>query len=164
MKENVFGPQLVDKVRHEMGGEVIKIADRSTFGLPDYMHVNDDIVTFIETKIGEPKFVQTFANGIACAPWSVVNDLRQYEVCRRLARCAIVLYVIYWPHVRMSAVIDVDLFEQYRYEKSQPPIWLEKREEYCGLAVFDYGHGDATVVDIMKRRRKVIYENLKYEL
>jgi hypothetical protein len=105
MRESSYGGTLRQKIQEEIGGKVIKIADKVTLGLPDYMHIQDGIVTFIECKMGE-RF-EVSKSGWITKPWDVVNDLRQFEVLRQLSKYALVLYVAYYAEVQSHWMMTV---------------------------------------------------------
>lgn len=110
MKEASYNSTLASKLEKEVGGQVIKLSDKATLGLPDSMHVMDGIVTFIECKLGRDSNQYVH-------PWKSINDLRQYETCKRLSKNALVLYAIYYPKTKMSAVLSIADLEILRPHK-----------------------------------------------
>lgn len=139
MKEASYGAVLALKIEKEIGGRVIKISDRSTLGLPDNLHIKGGFATFIETKIGQS--VSISGNGYSVQPWKCINDLRQFEVCRSLAKNAWVLYAIYYPKVKMTAVLPVVYMNDFRpSENGEYPSLIEGHN-------FRTGHG----IDMIER-------------
>lgn len=112
MKENVYGGALKEKLVKHIGGQVYKISDQATLGLPDYAHVNSGFTTYIECKIGV-KFTIVDKRYVV-KPWKQINDIRQFEVCKRISKEALVLYAMYWPQIRMSVVISLDELLSYK--------------------------------------------------
>jgi hypothetical protein len=155
MKETSYGGQLKNKLEKELGGKVLKISDRATLGLPDYSHVKDGIVTYIETKITVSK-----ENGFII-PWNVIkkgtDGIRQYETCKSLASNALVLYAIYCSDSKMTAVLLLNYV-------SSVFAHTEKRLYHEENYYFTKGHG----IDLIKTKilnyRRTIYERLKSEL
>lgn len=159
MRENYFNATFSNRVKQEIGGTVIKSSDRTTLGLPDSYHAFSGVVTFFEIKINEAKDAIQIHDGVpSCQPWDAVNDLRQYEVCKRLARCATVLYIIYHPVACTTALIPLDLLALYNRKRNDNPlIWLPK-----GPYLVD-GHGVETFNRIRLEKRKELYDRLKIE-
>jgi hypothetical protein len=140
MKESTFGAMLAFKIKKEIGGVVIKISDKVMLGLPDNMHIKYSFVTFYETKIGDKGTEQS------CYPWESVNDIRQFEVCKRMSRNAIVLYVIYYPDVKMTAVLNVLQLAEFQVGKHKDPLPLLKGPCYVK------GHGVEVIRKFIERR------------
>ena len=113
MKEASYLSSISSDIEKQIGGKVIKISDRSTLGLPDSMHIRDGIVTYIETKIDE--HFEIYGGIIHVQPWKAVKkDLRQFEICRSISRHSLVVYMIYYPAIKRTAVLSVDLLVQFR--------------------------------------------------
>ena len=159
MRENYFNANFARKIEKEIGGVVIKTSDRTTLGLPDSYHAYSGVVTFFEVKINEAKNAIQIVDGVpSCKPWDAVNDLRQYEVCKRLSRCATVLYVIYHPAACTTALIPLDLLALYnRKRNDNSRIWLP-----MGPYMAD-GYGIEIFNRIRLEERKELYERLCQE-
>jgi hypothetical protein len=151
MKESTFSGLLASKLRKEIGGKIIKISDKVMLGLPDNMHIKHSFVTFYETKIG------TGADETCCFPWEAINDIRQYEVCKRISRYALVLYVIYYPDIKMTAVLSTTQLSTFRVDKDKDSIPLFKGP------YFSKGHGVESIRHLMERSRSE-HENIIFEL
>jgi hypothetical protein len=137
MKESSYWGSLRQKLVEEVGGKCIKIADVATLGLPDSIHIHTGIATFIETKIGDEKATPVH-------PWFILkHDVRQFEVCKRIALNALVLYVIYYPEIRMTAVFQ--------------PAHLEPILDTGPSLV--RGHGISAIKKEMEQYRRMIYES-----
>lgn len=156
MKEASYLSSLSTDIEKEIGGKVIKISDRSTLGLPDSMHVVDGIVTYIESKIGED---HDTVDGIDYVqPWkSVKKDIRQYEVCREISRHALVVYAIYWPELRKSAIIPMEQLAQFRPSPDGELPWL------CNKNILMPGRGLDQLKRLMFSHRKNIHGRLQAE-
>lgn len=113
MKEATYTAALARDIEKEIGGKIIKISDRSTLGLPDLMHIKDGIITYIETKIGSG--AEIINEIVYTQPWkSVLKDLRQFEVCKSISKHALVLYSIYYPEIKTTAIISIEMLESFR--------------------------------------------------
>src|SRR6185312_5032005 len=111
MKESSYYGTMKSKLIKEIGGKIIKIADRATLGIPDSMHVGLGIVSYIETKI------YNIHNQDSIVPWEVIKkDIRQYEMCKEIRKYALVLYVIYCPNIKMTAVLDVNTIAEHFFK------------------------------------------------
>ena len=156
MRENYFNATFAGKIEREIGGIVTKISDRSTLGLPDSHHAYAGVVTFFEVKINEAKDAVQLHDGVmSCRPWDAINDLRQYEVCKRLSRCATVLYVIYHPAACTTALIPLETLALYNRKRNDNPlIWLPKGP------FFTDGYGIEIFNRIRLERRKELYDKL----
>lgn len=118
MKENAYGGIMKDKLVKEAGGQIYKISDQATLGLPDYGHIQGGFTTYIECKIGT--MFETGPFGFRVYPRRSVNDIRQFEVCRRIGKEALVLYAIYYPKIKMTCVMTVEMMATY--DKEEPLI------------------------------------------
>jgi hypothetical protein len=110
MKEISYGNTLRDKIRKELGGTFIKIADRATLGLPDYFYLNKGFAAIVETKQSDDKIWPL-------DPWDSINDLRQYENIKRLSKHVLSIYAIYYWKLKMSAIVtvpDLEMFKSFR--------------------------------------------------
>lgn len=114
MRESGYGGTLANKVEKMIGGQVRKIADSASLGLPDNMHIHHGRITFWETKMIEYKDVTKETGKYMVQPWHVVNDLRQFEICRLMSKHAMVLYAAYCPELQMSWVLEVNMLNDYR--------------------------------------------------
>src|ERR1035437_3965761 len=104
MNEASYYSMLAHDIESKIGGKITKLADKSTLGLPDSIHVKDGIVTWIETKIGTG--AEIISSLIYTQPWNEAKkDLRQFEVCNRMSKHSLVLYAVYYPMIRASAII-----------------------------------------------------------
>lgn len=134
MRESGYGGTMKSKLQHEVGGQVIKIADKATLGLPDNLHIHRGLTTYIETKIGEEYEDKTDP---FVKPWKLIKkNIRQFEVCKRLGKNALLLFVAYYPEIRATWVLNVRELELY--------------EEDITLAMgrdFVWGHG----IDLIAR-------------
>lgn len=108
MKEAAYNSTLASKIEKEIGGKVYKISDQSTLGLPDSIHIMNGFASFIECKIGKC----SQANWVE--PLKVIRDIRQYEVCRQISKNALVLYAIYYPEIRSTAVIPIEIIHDMK--------------------------------------------------
>lgn len=104
---------LSSDIEKRIGGKMIKIADKATLGLPDSVHVKNGICTWIETKIGSGE--EIINGSVYAQPWKCAEkDLRQFEVCKSISKHSLVLYSIYYPSTKISAVLDIRLMEIFR--------------------------------------------------
>ena len=138
MKESSYGSQLKAKLVTEVGGLMWKISDRSTLGLPDNIHVNKGFATFIETK-------EFSTSGTITNPFDYIDDLRQFEVCRRIGKVSLVLYAMYFSEQRKTLIMSPDELQAYRVKATNLP-------EFQKVYVVR-GHG----VDIIKLRMEEYY-------
>lgn len=146
MRESSYYGTMRTKLVREVGGKVIKISDKATLGLPDSMHIRNGVVTYIETKIFDLKNQRFFA------PWDVIKKyVRQFEMCREIRKHALVLYVIYCPHVKMTAVLDVNMIKNDFYKNEA--ILLEGSH-------FVSGHGIELIVQEIDDWRIYVREHL----
>jgi hypothetical protein len=155
MKESSYLSALSLDIEKQIGGKVIKTSDRSTLGLPDSTHILDGIVTYIEAKIGDK--VEFDLDGVPYVqPWRTVKkDLRQYEVCKSMAKHASVVYAIYYPEIKKSAIITVEVLAQFR------PVEGETTLPYlCSEEVLCSGRGIKQLKQVMARHRKEVYGRL----
>lgn len=140
MKEASYGATLKAKLVSQ-GGICVKIADSSTLGLPDSWYANEGMVTFIETKIGEKHEIRP--DGFLVRPWLCVNDMGQFEHCKRISKHALVLYAAYYPEIRWSWVLSIKHLEEFR--------------SGCGIIegpFFVKGHGVEVVQSYIKDYRR----------
>jgi len=155
MKEAPYTSSLSRDIEIDVGGKVIKISDRSTLGLPDSMHLLDGIVTYIETKI-EENYTLGSDNVIYVQPWrSVKKDIRQYEVCRSIAKHSCVVYAIYYPIIKMSCVIPVEVLAQFRPQPGESFM-----PYLCGEEYLRKGRGLSQLKEIMDQNRGYVYGRL----
>jgi hypothetical protein len=120
MKEAYYLAVLSLDIEKEIGGKVTKIADKSTLGLPDSIHCHRGLATFIETKISEGRLDPQ--GKFRVQPWRAVKkDVRQFEVCRDLSKNALVLYAIYYPDMKMSAILTIPQLVELRGKED---FWL----------------------------------------
>lgn len=133
MKENAYGGTLKDKLVKDAGGQVYKISDQATLGLPDYGHIQGGFTTYIECKIGTMH--EYTPTGVRIWPRRSINDLRQFEVCRRIGKEALVLYAIYFPKIKMTCVLRVEEMNDYK-----------KEDELLEGAQFRKGHGTDMII------------------
>jgi hypothetical protein len=153
MKEASYNALMSDMLVHNYGGRTIKIFNPTLLGLPDTFHFKDGIASFIEVKMGKEKDVVRQNGKLFCRPWAAVNDLRQYEVCRVMSYNATVIYMIYYPHIRWTAVIPMPIMEKLRGN------YLLKEGNH-----FVKGHGLGVLVQILRVKRRMLYETLRREL
>jgi hypothetical protein len=154
MLESTFGGALSSDIERKMGGKIFKISDRSTLGLPDYIHLLTGIATYIETKIGDE---YTLAEGFHyIQPWKIIKkDIRQYEVCKLISRHTLVLYAIYYPEIRKTAILTMDNVEQLRPDNPLAKIpWLNSAD------ILQVGYGSNRVVQLMINHRKEVHASL----
>lgn len=115
MKEATFLSMLSHDLEVDIGGKVVKISDKATLGLPDSMYLNKGFVTYIETKIGD--VYKVIDNVVYVKPWdSIKKDLRQFEVCRMMAKNSLVVFIIHYPKVKKTLVLtlnDIKTLQQY---------------------------------------------------
>ena len=113
MKEATYGATLSTKLVKVFGGKIEKLSDRVGLGRPDYLWILDRKASFFETKIGKH-----YGYGVdgtpQCYPWKEVNDLRQFEVCKQWSRHAPLIYAIYYPDLKMSAILPLIELESFR--------------------------------------------------
>jgi hypothetical protein len=152
MKETAYGAVLGSKIKREIGGQVFKISDNATLGLPDNMHIRRGLITYIETKIGNMHEDLTYK---FCYPWDSVNDLRQYEVCKKIRNDALLLWIIYYPSFKYTAVLDIDELDIMRSDKGGPKFVLTE-----GLNLVK-GHGLGAINRYMEMEKKLVYARLK---
>lgn len=154
MNEASYLSAFSDELEKAEGGKVIKISDRSTLGLPDSFHIKDGIVTYFEGKIGTD--YDFIGDHPSVFPWQIVKkDLRQFEVCRSMARNALVVYCIYWTTLKMSAVLPVQKIMSMRSLKGQPLQRLDRSFLYPG-------HGVPQLQNLMHLQRRELYEKFKH--
>lgn len=148
MKESGYGAQLARKIEVQLGGKVVKLADRSSLGRPDNLWLKNGIATFIETKIG------SHHDDDCCYPWKEINDLRQFEVCRNFSRHSLVIYAIYYPNMKKSAILEVNFLATYRVGIGGGPkpyhTWTD-------------GHGIETINELAQEDRRYRYDQLVIE-
>ncbi len=134
MRESSYYGTMKKKLVQEIGGMILKISDRATLGLPDSSHVRHGVVVYLETKIYD------IHNQNYIIPWNVIKkDVRQFEKCREIRKHTLVLYVIYCPNIKMTAVLDVNTV----YEKFY-------RNEVVLLEGPDFVHGHG--IEVMKKK------------
>jgi hypothetical protein len=151
MRESTYNSILANKIEKEIGGRVIKLSDRSTLGLPDSIHILRGGVTFIEVKVCK---TQTCKEGkVFVSPWNCIKDLRQYEMCRSLSRYALMLYAIYWPRTKMTAVLSIDALEALRPSELNPR-GLDLMVGSC----LREGHGIDMIKERIEEARKLYAE------
>jgi hypothetical protein len=153
MREASYNSTLATEIEEEIGGRVIKLSDRATLGLPDSLHILDSIVTFIEIKIGEKVF--EVDGQIEVEPWKAINDLRQYEVCRAISKYATMIYMIYYPTVKMTAVLPIQVLGLYNPLQCSPAAIRLREEPYLVN-----GHGVETLQLYLRQRRNEIRAKL----
>ena len=159
MKEAYYNASFSARIMNLVGGRVIKLSDRVTLGLPDSIHIFGGLSTFFEVKIDESVHaVSMFQDKLSCQPWEAVNDLRQYEVCRKISQCALVLYVIYYPRAHMTAVIPLHILEHYNRKHDETCLFWLQRGPYINT-----GHGEDLYQRILNERREYLYEVLRSE-
>jgi hypothetical protein len=154
MLESTFGGALMSDIERKMGGKAFKISDRSTLGLPDYIHLFTGIGTYIETKIGTE---YTLSEGFHyIQPWKVIKkDIRQYEVCKLISKNTLVLYAIYYPEIRKTAILTLDNIQQLRPDNPLASIpWLNSAD------ILQVGYGSNRVIQLMINHRKEVHANL----
>lgn len=134
MKEYDYGATLCEKLEKNYDGIAVKIADKATLGLPDILFVSKGQATFIETKIG--KRFSLVDDIIEINPWLCINDLRQYEHCRKLSRHAMVLYAIYYPEIKFTVVMSVSILSNYRPKENEPIHFIDNTGPHM-----EKGHG-----------------------
>lgn len=112
MRETGYGGTMKQKLQHQVGGQVIKIADKATLGLPDNLHIYRGMTTYIETKIGEDYEDKTDP---FVKPWKLIKkDIRQFEVCKQIGKNALLLFVAYYPEIKATWVLNVKELELYK--------------------------------------------------
>lgn len=147
MKESSYYGTMRTKLVHEIGGKVIKISDKATLGLPDSMHIGEGVVSYIETKIHDLKDQNYFI------PWSVIKKyVRQFEMCKEIRKHALVLYVIYCPYVKMTAVLDVKTIEEHFYRNEH--ILIRSSTSFVN------GHGIELISENIMNWRNHVREHL----
>lgn len=152
MNESSYGSQLTSKIEKQLGGKIEKLSDRTGLGRPDYLWIKHGIGIFIETKIG--KYFEYDANQKICYPWKEVNDLRQFEVCKRWSKHALVLYAIYYPKIKSSAILHLDELEGFR-------VPLGGQAKPCLQLIS--GHGILEIQKYAQEDRKFVYDRLIIE-
>jgi hypothetical protein len=157
MKETAYWSQLRNKLVKATGGLTYKMADSSSLGRPDSFHIKDGIITVIETKIGK-NFHHTETVGPLCFPWKEVNDRRQFEVCKEMSREGLVLYAIYYPKIKYTAVLEVNYLNEFRMGLGADPKPLEVGPNFVA------GHGIELIVDHIKQNRRKVYARLDLKL
>ena len=155
MNEATYLASLSSDIEKSIGGKVVKISDRSTLGLPDSGHVRDGIVIYIEAKIGDG--VLKDSDGVPYVqPWKAIKkDLRQFEVCRSLSQHCCVLYVIYYPEIKRTAVLTIEQCLVFRPKENETTLPYLSNEE-----VLVHGKGTKRVIKIMNANRREIYGRL----
>jgi len=153
MKEASYNALMTAVLLQAYGGKAIKIFNPTMLGLPDTAHFKDGIISFIEVKMGEPRSVVRNKGILMCRPWDAVNDRRQFEVCRSLSKFATMVYMIYYSHIRYTAVLPMPIMEIFMDSTS-----LLKEGNH-----FVKGHGIGVLIRILNIRRKLIYETLHEE-
>jgi hypothetical protein len=158
VKEAPYNSSLASAIEKEIGGKIIKISDRATLGLPDSWHIKDGVLTCIEAKIDD--HYETDLDGeIFVQPWRVIkkqsDGLRQYEVCKSIARHCSVVYAIYYPKVRMSAILPIEIFDQFRPNEGEKTLPYLTNEAYLA-----HGKGIRQLKAIMASNRKEVYGRL----
>lgn len=151
MKESSYNSTLSRKIEKEIGGQVVKTSDRSTLGRPDSMHVKDGIVSFFEVKVATEYTISE--DKIYVQPWNHINDIRQYEVCKRTSQHALVFYAIYWPIITVSAILTIEELEGIRTEGEE--LWV------CTSPVLLVGHGLERIKTIMSRNERKVHAKLQ---
>ena len=151
MKESSFNHDLAIRIQEEIGGRVRKISDKVALGLPDTEHVKDSIVSYFEVKL-----YKHFMEKNVIQPWKAVNDIRQFEVCKRMSKSSLVFYVIYCPKVKMTAVLHLSEMETFRPVTG---VYTHLNEGFS----FMRGFGIERIKWLMTQNRKEIYEKLKHE-
>jgi len=160
MREASYNSLFASKLERDIGGEVQKISDRSSLGLPDSFHYMGGIVTFFEVKVvNATNAISLYQGKMACKPWEAVNDIRQFEVCRRMNKNATVLYVIYYTASRTSAVIPLELLEKYNRKRHADCLYYLQKGQY-----FVDGHGVDAFHRILLDKKKEIYDRLCKEV
>lgn len=155
MLESTYLATFSSELEIAEGGRVYKIADKATLGLPDSFHVRNSIITYFEAKIASE--YELIDGNYFVKPWKRIReDLRQFEVCRSMSRFALVVYCIYWPDIRMSAILTIDQISQLRTALNEDlkclhPMWLEP------------GHGVKRIRQLMDKNREEIYGKLEHE-
>jgi hypothetical protein len=154
VREASYNSIFASKIERQIGGRVIKISDKVSLGLPDSVHLMSGIATFFEVKIGIKRNFCVKNDISYCYPWTCINDLRQYEVCRSIGKNATVLYIIYWPDIRMTTVLSVGSLAMFRpVTQSDSPNGLQLIEGDN----FVKGHGVEVFHQILEKRKREIY-------
>lgn len=148
MRESNYGAQLKGKIEKQLGGKVAKLADRANLGRPDSLWIRNGIGVFIETKIGT-HYEEDF-----CYPWKEINDLRQFEVCRQFSRHSLVLYAIYYPKVKKTAILEVNFLATFRVD-----IGTETKPYHT----WTDGHGIDTIDQLAQEDRRYRFDQLVIE-
>lgn len=154
MKEAAYLSQFSNDIEKKLGGKVIKISDKSTLGLPDSMWLSLGIAVFIESKI--ENHVEIDREGrVYVQPWrSIKKDIRQYEVCKSIAQHSCVVFAIYYPSVKMSAILPVEMINQFK---------MLLRDNYAYLCDDKYlqkGRGLEQFKRIVDEHRKEVHGKL----
>jgi len=152
MREAYVNSRIADDIEEEIGGRCIKLSDKVSLGLPDTLHIKDGIITFIEFKIGDKH--ETINNIVSVKPWDSVNDIRQYEICRSLAKNCLVLYMIYYKEIKMTAILPVEILNLYNPRYASPAITLD------GNKYLVNGYGIEKLKEMMQENRRKIREKL----
>jgi hypothetical protein len=146
MRESSYNSSIAGEIEEEIGGRVIKLSDRATLGLPDSLHILDGIVSFIEVKIGD-KFYSVDGH-LEVEPWRSIDDLRQYELCRSISKHATVIYMIYYPEIKMTAVLPMKILEYFSPRQgTKASIRLHEDTNFVN------GHGLDALKQILSERR-----------
>jgi hypothetical protein len=157
MLESAYGSQLAEDIEKNIGGKVQKVHDNVMLGLPDYSHILNSVVTYIETKIGEQYEI---VDGVTFVqPWKIVKkDIRQYEVCRAISKHALVVYAFYWPELKKSLILRMDQLSQLRPKPGNDEIpWLSNPQ------LLMVGRGITQLQRLMTKNRKDTYALLGEE-
>jgi len=145
MREASYGAILASKIEEEIGGKVLKLSDRSSLGWPDNVHIKDGVATFFETKINDTRCDFIY-------PWdSFKKDRRQFEICKRFSKYALVLFIIYCPRTKMAAVLNIEELESFKKD--------EDRLLFRG-DLFSPGHGIERIRHLIKNERYKIHAKL----
>lgn len=154
MKEAAYLSQFSNDIEKELGGKVIKTADKSTLGLPDSGWIKDGIIVYIEAKIDTQTECDSEGK-IYVQPWRAIEkDIRQYEVCRSIAKHACVVFAIYYPSVKMSAILPVETLTQFKPSSSGKLPYL------CDDRFLSKGRGLRQIKRIVDEHRKEVHGKL----
>ena len=146
MRESSYNATLNAELESELGGRSIKLAEKVNLGIPDTLHIYKGFITFIEVKIGEDWRMEGELHVVK--PWDSVNDLRQFEVSRNLSKHCLVMYVIYYPEIQMTAVLPFPIMDYF-----SPLRGTAASIELYEGSDFVRGHGIQRIIELIQDKR-----------
>jgi len=159
MKESSFVSKFSTDLEKKAGGKMYKLADRASLGRPDSFHLKSGLVTFIEFKVEER--VEWAAGNSWVQPFKTIRkDLRQYEICREISKNALVLFVIYYPRIKYSAVLTVDQMVSLRCDKEEDAFGIHE-DKWLNPKALLQGFGIPKVISHMNDYKEKLIEKLR---